>query len=53
MPDRIEEKNKYQAEVYTQLVLHGLSHQAAAERSKEAADFLWFKELPFPTIVVG
>ena len=46
-------KETYQAALYTQLIIHGLAHGLAAEKSKEAADFLEMKKLPYPAIVVG
>ena len=47
------QKDLYQAAMYSQLVLHGLTHEVAADRAKTAADYLTLKKLPYPVIVVG
>jgi len=48
------DKNEYLSQLYTQLVINGLSATQAMERAKEAAELLdRHTELYFPTIVVG
>ena len=44
---------KYQAELFTQLILHNLSVGQAAILSEDATNKLQTLGLPFPVIIVG
>lgn len=48
-----ELRNKYYAELYTQLIVYGKSPNLAAEIAKEAADHLARQNFPFPELRVG
>lgn len=50
---RKELKELYTAQLFTQLVISGLSCSNAAEKAKEAAKQLDNSDLPFPDITVG
>ena len=51
--DRKAAKLRYDSELFTQLVINGLSVSAARERVKEAIEYLERHELPFPEIRIG
>ena len=54
LPTKEQLKNIYISQVYTQLVLNGLSATQAMERAKEAAMGIDSRpELSFPVILVG
>jgi hypothetical protein len=51
--DRQAHLSMYHSEVFTQLVLNGLTIQAAKERANEAVDYISKLNLPIPEIKVG
>lgn len=50
---RDAKRDRYYSQLFTQLIIHGVSVQAANERALEAADVLYKNNREFPTIIVG
>ena len=47
------QKARYEADLYTQLVIYGQPLETAAQKAKMAADYLEANKLPFPNVIVG
>jgi hypothetical protein len=51
--DKEAHLSRYHAELFTQLVLNGLTVPAAKDRANEAVDYISKLNLPIPEIKVG